>query len=65
MPGTVLGSENTSANETGNIFGFRAFSPPFFFFLINIRSLERGLPKDMWPAWEKIVLAGQETRRKV
>ena len=37
----------------------------FFFFLINIRSLERGLPKDMWPAWEKIVLAGQETRRKV
>ena len=60
----VLGSENTSANETGNFFSFRAFSAPFFL-KINIRYLERGLPKDMWPAWEKIVWAGQETRRKV
>ena len=35
----VLGSENTSANETGNFFSFRAFSPPFFL-KINIRYLE-------------------------
>ena len=42
VPGAVLDSENRSANETGNVFSFRAFSPPFFL-KINIRSLERGL----------------------
>lgn len=44
MPGTVLGAEDTSADETGLVFCFRASSPPFFL-KINIKYLESCVPK--------------------